>query len=1077
MEEAFRRYMKDVSAALARGDATEHTHRPALKALIEATASRVTATNEPKRVACGAPDYVVTKTPGPVTIGYVECKDVGQSLDEAEESDQLKRYLRSLENLVLTDYLEFRWYVDGGLRSTARLARVAKDGKLRPEEEGAEQVAALLTDVLSHEALPISSPRELAQRMARLTHIIRDTIVGAFEREQASDLLTGLRKTFAEVLIPDLGEPKKTGQFADMYAQTISYGLFAARCNHAGPEKFRRLGAAAEIPKTNPFLRQLFDTVTGVALDDEPYAPFVDDLVQVLAAADMEAVLSEFGKRTQRQDPVVHFYETFLATYDPKLREARGVYYTPEPVVSYIVRSVDHLLKTKFDLPFGLADYRRQEYRYEKEGRALTDTAHRLLILDPACGTGTFLYAVVDLIRQWFTEKKATGAWSDYVGENLLPRIFGFELLMAPYAVAHFKLGMALAAMDMAADDRRQWAYNFKADERLNVYLTNTLESAERLIQVPVGPYRVVGEEAKAAGRVKRQLPIMVIVGNPPYSGHSFNKGPWIDGLVRDYHSVDGQPLGERNPKWLQDDYVKFIRWAQWRIEKTGAGILGFITNHGYLDNPTFRGMRRSLMQTFDEIYVLDLHGNAKKKETCPDGSKDENVFDIQQGVAIALMLRKRRGVTEAEAPMAVVRHADLFGLREAKYAALNSQDVSATAWEQVQPRSPQYLFVPRDTVLEPEYEQGPSVTAMFRVFASTVTTARNNFAVGFDRATLIGRVRDLRDTGTADEVLREKYSLKDVSYWKLSEAREGLRALASPEAVILPYCYRPFDLRFVIYHEAVCERLREDVMRHMRTPNLALLTHRPQSPHEFTFVFCTRMVGDQCCAANKSVGGGNSFEFPLYVYAASAPNLPTAREARTSNLHPQLVGTMVKQLALSSVPTDTGDLEATFGPEDVFHYIYAILHSPTYRTRYAEFLKADFPRIPLTSDRDLFRKLCALGGELVAYHLLEAPALEQVVPRFPVRGDDTVAKGYPKHLASARVHINKDQYFDGVLPQVWAFQVGGYQVCEKWLKDRRGRRLDFDDLAHYQRVVVALQETIRLMAAIDAAIPSWPIQ
>jgi hypothetical protein len=642
MEDSLRRYIHDVSAALARGDATEHTHRPALKVLLEALKPGITATNEPKRVACGAPDYVVTMKTGDLTVGYVEAKDVGLSLDEAERSEQLKRYLRSLESLILTDYLEFRWYVDGQRRAVARLARLARSGKLDADPEGAQQSAQLLRDFLSHEALPISSPRELAERMARLTHIIRDIIVEAFGTGHASDLLTGLRQTFADVLIPDLGEPKNTGQFADMYAQTISYGLFAARLNHKGGQ-FRRLGAAAEIPKTNPFLRQLFDTITGVALDDEPYAPFVDDLVQVLAAADMDAIVSEFGKRTTRQDPVVHFYETFLATYDPKLREARGVYYTPEPVVSYIVRSVDHLLKTSFGMPFGLADYVTGEYEYEKDGRTVRGKAHRLLILDPACGTGTFLYAVVDLIRQWFTQHKATGAWSDYVGEHLLPRIFGFELLMAPYAVAHFKLGMELAAMDLAPEERRQWAYNFHADERLNVYLTNTLEGAERVIQLPLGPYKVIGEEAQSAARAKRDLPIMVILGNPPYSGHSFNKGPWIDELVRDYHSVDGQPLGERNPKWLQDDYVKFIRWAQWRIERTGAGILGFITNHGYLDNPTFRGMRQSLMQTFDEIHVLDLHGNAKKRETCPDGSKDENVFDIQQGVAICLMVKLPR--------------------------------------------------------------------------------------------------------------------------------------------------------------------------------------------------------------------------------------------------------------------------------------------------------------------------------------------------------------------------------------------------------------------------------------------------
>jgi hypothetical protein len=661
MEQAVGRYLKAVQAELTAGHATEHTHRPALKALVEALCPDVTATNEPKRVECGAPDFLVTRKPGPVCAGHIECKDVGKSLDAEERSDQLRRYLPSLGNLVLTDYLEFRWYVGGERRDVARLATTARGGTLARDREGVERVIALLRDFASQKPETLASAKLLAERMARLTHMVRDTIVQAFEREHASPLLCDLRKAFAEALIPDLEQKEKLGEFADMYAQTLAYGLFAARCNHMGTEPFRRLGAAAEIPKTNPFLRQLFETVTGTELDKEPYAPFVEDLVQVLANADMDAILADFGRHTGREDPVVHFYETFLASYDPDLRETRGVYYTPEPVVSYIVRSVDHLLKERFGMPLGLADsslveYDRQATAHEQEEKA-KEPCHRLLILDPACGTGTFLYAVVDHIRQFFMEKDNAGMWSTYVRDHLLPRLFGFELLMAPYAVAHFKLGMQLAGMDLPEGQRQQWAYDFSGDERLGIYLTNTLEEAEQRAEKLLGPFGVISEEADAAARIKRDMPIMVIIGNPPYSGHSANRSwrmvtvkgrpkrvpTFIGRLVRDYHQVDGQPLGERNPKWLQDDYVKFIRWAQWRIEKTGAGILGFVTNHGYLDNPTFRGMRQSLMRTFDEIYVLDLHGNAKKRETCPDGSKDENVFDIQQGVAICLMVKLPR--------------------------------------------------------------------------------------------------------------------------------------------------------------------------------------------------------------------------------------------------------------------------------------------------------------------------------------------------------------------------------------------------------------------------------------------------
>ena len=471
-------YRRQIEKELQAGNATEHTHRPALKALLESLAPKITATNEPKRVECGAPDFVISRMAahGPVTIGHLEAKDVGKDLNEVEKSEQMKRYLPALPNLILTDYLEFRWYVEGEYRQTARLAHVAKGGKLAPEKSGAEAVTDLLTGFLAHEAEAINDPKTLALRMARLTHFIRDMIVTAFDAKAASATLRDLHGAFEKALIPDLPIP----QFADMFAQTLAYGLFAARCNHHGPKgSFKRLGAASEIPKTNPFLRQLFETITGTALDEEPFVGFVDDLAQLLADTDIAAVLADFGKRTARQDPVVHFYETFLAAYDPKLRESRGVYYTPEPVVSYLVRSVDYLLKTRFGCANGLADTATVEYEREEmnggKPKKVKATSPRVLILDPACGTATFLYTVIDHIRAEFMRQENAGMWSGYVRNHLLPRIFGFELLMAPYAVAHFKLGMQLAGHDMTPAQREKWAYDFSGDERLGVYLTNTL--------------------------------------------------------------------------------------------------------------------------------------------------------------------------------------------------------------------------------------------------------------------------------------------------------------------------------------------------------------------------------------------------------------------------------------------------------------------------------------------------------------------------------------------------------------------------------------------------------------------------
>ena len=573
MSDVIKSYLAEIDREFKTGKATEHTHRPALKKLIEALDGGIRATNEPKRVECGAPDFVLRRDG--FTVGYVETKDLGKSLDEAEDSDQLQRYKRSLPNLILTDYLEFRWFVDGVERDSARLGRIGKGGKIQPDKKGIDETAQLLRLFLESRPQPITTPKDLSERAAKLAHIIRDTIVEAFLKDKASSDLRDLREAFAQVLIPDLNRPEKLEEFADMYAQTIVYGLFAARCNHQGPGPFQRLGAAREIPKTNPFLKKLFESITGSSLEEEPYVDFVDDLVAILANTDMEKVLENFGKRTRQEDPIVHFYETFLAAYDPKTRERRGVYYTPEPVVQYIVKSVDHILKTRFGLEGGLAhtadvvEYDREEAFLDGQGRpdrskllrTVAEERPKVLILDPACGTGTFLYAVMDYIRAEFMKRGDAGLWSAYVRDHLLPRLFGFELLMAPYAMAHFKLGMLLAGYDLPKEQQKQWQYDFEAEERLGIFLTNTLDEAPSEWQKLFGAYRILSEEANAASRVKRDLPIMVVLGNPPYSGHSANsswmmvgkkkKLNFIGQLMQDYYFVDGKPLGEKNPKWL----------------------------------------------------------------------------------------------------------------------------------------------------------------------------------------------------------------------------------------------------------------------------------------------------------------------------------------------------------------------------------------------------------------------------------------------------------------------------------------------------------------------------------------------
>jgi hypothetical protein len=1090
-------YIAELQRNFRAGIATEHTYRPGLKAFIEALGSGITAFNDPKRVECGAPDFTVARDTkhGPFTIGYIEAKDIATDLEGIERDatrknpttqngEQLKRYL-TLPNLILTDYLEFRWYVDGQRRMIARLARPIKADWLEKERDGGEGVAQLIGHFLDHEPPPIAKPRDLALRMARLTHRIRDMIVTAFESGRASDMLRDLHKAFEETLIPDLSIPN----FADMYAQTLAYGLFAARVNHGGPQPFRRLGAAAEIPKTNPFLRRLFDTITGAALGDEPYVGFVDDLAQLLHCAGMPAVLADFGKRGVRQDPVLHFYETFLAAYDPDIREMRGVYYTPEPVVSYIVRSLDYLLRTRFGCPEGLADASTIRYvRHDEEGEEREESCHRVLILDPACGTGTFLYTVVDLIRGEFVRRGNAGMWSAYVREHLLPRLFGFELMMAPYAMAHLKLGMQLGALDMPEAERADWACDLTG-ERLGVYLTNTLEEAIRKSEVMMASF--ISDEANAAVRVKRELPILVVLGNPPYSKSSANKGQWIERLMETYkRTVRAE---ETQIQALSDDYAKFIRFAHARIEQTGQGMIGLVTNHAFLDGPLFRDMRKALMDAFSEIYILQLHGDSRKQEVAPAGVKDENVFDIQQGVAISLFVRQ-----SASERAASVRHAELWGTRRSKYAWLSENDVSSTRWTDLTPEGPSYLFVPVRFELREEYDCWPRLVDLFGTgniqrdahvaYGAGFVTQQDSFAIAHHPQTLLDNVEAFLDPRNSRELLQERFRFCTTNQWDFDKARKELGKL-DLKSLLTPCLYRPFDVRFTLYDKHVATILRSPIMRHLFRDNLALLsTRRVTRPH-FTNVFASRQIVEYKAVSHDR----NTFVFPLYLYPEQGALGP--EEGRRVNLNPAGVRQLEKLVGLAFV-ADRGDLASTFGPEDVFHYVYAVLHSPIYRARYVESLQMDFPRIPLTTDVSLFRTLCSLGAELVALHLMESPLLDNLITSYPIPGDDIVEKvtyrapgepepGSGKPLEKGRVYISEGkpkegkagQYFDGVPPEVWNFHLGGYQVCEKWLKDRKGRVLSYDDRIRYQKIVVALQETIRLMGEIDRAIPSWPLQ
>ena len=1032
----FKKYLEGLSDVALRGDAREESFYGSLGELLEEIAKAtgrtdVHVTTLPKPTEAGNPDFRVWNGTDRI-IGYIEAKKpTEERLGEIERSGQLQRYLGTFANLILTNFLEFRLYRNGELVESVLAARpmILNQVRTTPPIEKPNELWALLEHFLDFSLPQMYNAETLAVELAKRTRFLRDVTEQQLIEEQAGSegKLLGFYETFRTYLIGEL----TPHDFADLYAQTITYGLFAARTRSG--DGFNRRAAFYKIPHTIGILRDVFRFISL----EEPPAELewiVDDISGVLAVADAPGLLDRYYHEGKGSDPIVHFYETFLARYDPEERERRGVYYTPEPVVSYIVRSLNHILKEKFDMPDGLAS----------EG---------VTLLDPAAGTMTFVARAAQEAVKEFEAKYGSGGREEFIRNHILKNFYAFELMMAPYAVGHLKMSFFLEELGHRLAD----------DERVKFYLTNTLDM-EELEQSRLPGFSSLAEESHLAGEVKKEQKILVVLGNPPYSYDSSNRGKWITGLIDDYKQVDGEPLGERNPRGLQDDYVKFLRFAQWKIEQAGRGVFGMITNHSYLDNPTFRGMRQSLMRTFDEIYILNLHGNSLKKESCPDGSHDQNVFDIRQGVAIAFFIKD--GCKEKND--AVVRNVDLWGLRDRKYDWLNMHQLKQTEWTDLKPVQPFYLFVPHDHTLGTMYRRFKCVPEIFPVNVVGLFTAR-------DALTIHWSAKELWKTVTVfsrmdPELARQGYGLsKDSRDWKVALAQKDLLESGPTEDKIVPILYRPFDKRFTYYtgrsRGFICMP-RPKVMRHMLAgENLALITSRLTKGESFRHALVTQHISEKILISPKT--SNNAFLFPLYLYPTadrSALFSQYETSERKLNLNPKFVAALAQ--AYGGEPA----------PEEIFNYIYAVLYSPAYRTKYSEFLRMDFPRLPFTTDTKLFRILAALGMRLTSLHLLNSPELDTPSAQFEGKGDNSVAKnkntGFRYDPQEERVYINKTQYFAPVRRDVWEYQIGGYQVCEKWLKDRRERQLGMDDIKTYCRIVTALERTIEIQKEIDALYP-----
>jgi len=1024
-------YLKNLTETSKRGDAREESYYKHLDELVKQYAEiqkikQVDVTILPKKTEAGNPDFRIWDGKNHIT-GYIEAKDPSVTdLDYIEGTEQLERYISTFPNVILTNFYEFRLYRNGQRIAQAMIGRpvIAKKLQTTPPLENVDKFKELFDLFFSFSLPKVQSARSLAIELAKRTRFLRDEVIAVEMEENGGKghkQIIGFYEAFKKYLIATLTEK----QFADLYAQTITYGLFAARTRAGG--EFNRKLAFDFIPHTIGILRDVF---RFISLEEPPESLqiIVDDIAEILNVTDINKILHEYHRTGKGRDPIVHFYETFLATYDPEIRERRGVYYTPEPVVGYIVRSIHSILKSHFNLADGLA-------------------SENVKLLDPAGGTLTFPAEAIRIAADEFKGKYGEGGLHKWIKNHILKNYYAFELMMAPYAIGHLKMGLIFEEL----------GYKMSDDERFKLFLTNTLEM-EEIEKIDMPFYRSLSEESRLAGKVKKEQPVLVILGNPPYSGISANINEWTERLLKEdidgtqsYYKVDGQPLGEKNPKWLQDDYVKFLRFAQWKIQKSGYGIVGMITNHSYLDNPTFRGMRQSLMKTFDEIYILDLHGNSLKKETTPEGGKDENVFDIRQGVAIALFIKNK---TSKEPK---VYHLDKYGLREEKYEWLNRQDFKEENYEKINPQGPYYFFVKRDTEKIKQYLEWKQINEIFPVNSVGIVTSRDNFVISYDKRELQNRMLQFQNLSQPDEIISQAYNLKDKTNWKIKNARQEISKITNLNENIKEILYRPFDERYIFYHKSMIERMRPEVMRHMLEENIALIMpKRVETKIPWQHCLCGEGIIEHVAVSLKTI----DYIFPLYLYHDK--NKKDLLSQHQTEKEPNIPTVIFETLG------------AVYGweptPEEILYYIYGVFYSNIYRETYAEFLKIDFPRVPFTADYRLFKKIGALGKQLADLHLLKSPALDPPVARYQGGGSNDRIEKITYKENEQRIYINKDKYFEGVAPEVWNYHIGGYQVLHKYLKDRKGR--DMDDAPRYCRIVTALSKTIEIQKEIDEIYP-----
>jgi predicted helicase len=1039
-------YLNNLQNTINQGDAREESFYGHLERLLLdfAEAKKLNTphiTILPKKTEAGNPDFRIWDGENHVT-GYIEAKAPAVAhLDRIEETEQLKRYRETFPNVILTNFYEFRLYRNGELIKTVAIGRASLALKLQttPPAENTKDFDDLMESFFSFNIPVVRNSVALAHELAKRTRFLKDEVVAielAEAESRGQNALLGFYEAFKTYLIQTITQK----QFADLYSQTITYGLFAARTR--AKNGFNRRLAFDYIPNTIGILRDVF---RFISLGDPPKSMevIIDDIAEVLNLADVKQILHDYYHEGKGDDPIIHFYETFLTEYDPSIREKRGVYYTPEPVVRFIVRSVHRVLQSHFDIADGLA------------GSGVT-------LLDPAGGTLAFPAEALRIAVNTYIEKYGAGAKIRFIKEQILPNFFAFELMMAPYAIGHLKMSFMLEELD----------YRLQDDERFNLYLTNTLEM-EEIQQIRIPGLSSLSEESRKAGQVKNRQNILVIIGNPPYSGISMNTNQWTERLLKQnidgaqsYYEADGKPLGEKK-LWLQDDYVKFLRFAQWKIHKAGRGIVVMITNHSYLDNPTFRGMRQSLMKTFNEIYIVDLHGNSLKKETTPEGGKDQNVFEIRQGTAIAIFVKNSSKKT------CKVFHTDLYGMREEKYKWLDEALFRQKLYTAIKPAKPWYFFIPRDTLKINHYLKWKAIQEIFPVNVTGIVTARDNLAIAYTKKSLKSKIKMYRNLIIDDDTIRNTFGVNDNYQWKISEQRRLFIKEKNWEDHIKEILYRPFDKRFICYQENIVFRQRHDLMQHIiDKKNITLcFTRQYSGDHGYNhFLVSEYMVDNRTFFSAKGI----IQQAPLYLYQSKKPKKRFPQTMMVFEPEP------VYETKVPNIDRDFRQkLNTQYGreitPEEILNYVYAVFFSKSYRDKYDAFLRIDFPRVPFTADVETFDRAAKIGRRLVDLHLLKDAVFKKIKSKFRIEDADSGSDLVEKVVydqAAQKVYINRHCYFDGITSEMWEYRIGGYQVLKKYLADRAKAKTDIGDPGIYCKIATAIHHTIQIQDEMDMIYP-----